>query len=589
MTDLLKKFGKSILVLAVVTAVIMIAGSIRVHAGEGKEVRVSTAKQLKAALKNDEVNIIHFKTEAYLSDVTIKSVKGSEKKKLIIDTPNISIINKALFAEVIIENAKGYTESVSGNIITLSDAYIPEGLIVAKNKQVESLVICDDNFSQPFYMLRKGAQVKSVTLRAYSKEKEIPVNESRYNAKKRKLTIDFVNSYGVELTTVINLDKYGRFTKIQCLGDEIAEFACNDTYKYDKNGNVLSITGNLYVKNIYSGNMLKKREVENGYLEYTYDKKGRIIEVNFRGEDSIDGNTYPLSSKDSYVYDKAGRVVCYKHDDLESEYSFEEKNTYNSEGFLTVTRTQSSGIETDYSDADCKQYMSIYECEYKYKYNKAGDLTKETLVSENESKDYFFITGINDELFKRIKGKSFKDNCTVPREDLRYLHVLHKDLDGKTHEGEMIVNYHIAEDVLDILRKLYEADYPIEKIRLVDEYDADDETSMRDNNSSSFNFRFISHTTRVSKHGLGLAVDINTLYNPYTKVVDGERIIEPATAEAYLDRNADFPYKIDENDLCYKLFIEKGFEWGGSWTDRKDYQHFEIPTDKIAEWYPENV
>lgn len=37
-------------------------------------------------------NVIFFKTEAYLSDVTIKSVKGSEKKKLIIDTPNISII-----------------------------------------------------------------------------------------------------------------------------------------------------------------------------------------------------------------------------------------------------------------------------------------------------------------------------------------------------------------------------------------------------------------------------------------------------------------------------------------------------------------
>lgn len=36
-----------------------------------------------------------------------------------------------------------------------------------------------------------------------------------------------------------------------------------------------------------------------------------------------------------------------------------------------------------------------------------------------------------------------------------------------------------------------------------------------------------------------------------------------------------------------RLTIEKGFEWGGSWTDRKDYQHFEIPTDKIAEWYPE--
>lgn len=204
------------------------------------------------------------------------------------------------------------------------------------------------------------------------------------------------------------------------------------------------------------------------------------------------------------------------------------------------------------------------------------------------SADSFYMTEITDEIFARIWGKSFKENCTLPREDLRYLHVLHKDLDGNEHEGEMIVNKHIAGDVLEILRRLYEADYPIEKIRLVDEYGADDEASMEDNNSSSFNFRFISHTTRVSKHGLGLAVDINTLYNPYTKTVDGKRIVEPLTGEPYLDRSADFPYKIDENDLCYRLFIEHGFEWGGAWSDRKDYQHFEIPDEKIAEWYPEN-
>ena len=216
---------------------------------------------------------------------------------------------------------------------------------------------------------------------------------------------------------------------------------------------------------------------------------------------------------------------------------------------------------------------------------KAEDKTESDGQAE---KDAFYISPITDDIFARIDGKSFKKECTVPRDDLRYLHVLHKDLDGKEHEGEMIVNYHIAEDVLDIFKELYKADYPIERIRLVDEYDADDEASMEDNNSSSFNFRFISHTTRVSKHGLGLAVDINTLYNPYTKMADGERIIEPVTGEPYLDRKADFPYKIDEEDLCYKLFTKKGFEWGGNWTDRKDYQHFEIPSEQIAEWYPED-
>ena len=37
------------------------------------------------------------------------------------------------------------------------------------------------------------------------------------------------------------------------------------------------------------------------------------------------------------------------------------------------------------------------------------------------------------------------------------------------------------------------------------------------------------------------------------------------------------------------LALERGFEWGGDWMERKDYQHFEIPDSKIAEWYPEYV
>lgn len=72
-----------------------------------------------------------------------------------------------------------------------------------------------------------------------------------------------------------------------------------------------------------------------------------------------------------------------------------------------------------------------------------------------------------------------------------------------------------------------------------------------------------------------MAVDINTLYNPYVKTVDGELTIEPAGAGDYVDRNADFPYKIDHDDLCYQLFTEHGFTWGGDWTSCKDYQHFE--------------
>lgn len=201
--------------------------------------------------------------------------------------------------------------------------------------------------------------------------------------------------------------------------------------------------------------------------------------------------------------------------------------------------------------------------------------------------DPFSVSEISDELFCRIRGKSFKDDCTLPREDLRYLHVLHRDLGGQTREGEMIVNRHIAADVLEILKTLYENDYPIERIRLIDEYAADDELSMEDNNSSGFNFRFIPYTTKISKHGLGLAVDINPLYNPYTKLVDGVRIIQPLNAAPYLDREAPFAYKIERGDLCCRLFLEHGFIWGGDLQGRTDYQHFEVPDERIAVWYPD--
>ena len=89
----------------------------------------------------------------------------------------------------------------------------------------------------------------------------------------------------------------------------------------------------------------------------------------------------------------------------------------------------------------------------------------------------FKISPIPDDIFAKMQGKSFKDNCTVPREDLRYLKVLHVGFDGKTHTGELVVNRLIADAVLDIFKQLYEAGYEIEKIRLIDEYDADESTS----------------------------------------------------------------------------------------------------------------
>ncbi len=197
------------------------------------------------------------------------------------------------------------------------------------------------------------------------------------------------------------------------------------------------------------------------------------------------------------------------------------------------------------------------------------------------SDENFYKKEINSEIFAKIKGKSYKDNCTVPLNELNFIHILHIDVEGGIHEGEMICNKSIADDLLEIFQALYEANYPIERVHLVDEYNADDETSMSANNTSCFNYRTISGTNKVSMHGRGLAVDINPLYNPFHLIKDNGSVhIEPADGSAYLDRTKSFDYKIEADDLCVQLFKEHGFDWGGDWAVKgyklyKDYQHFE--------------
>ena len=189
----------------------------------------------------------------------------------------------------------------------------------------------------------------------------------------------------------------------------------------------------------------------------------------------------------------------------------------------------------------------------------------------------FAAEPIPDGVWQRMQGKTYKENPYIGRDDLRHIRALHWDYDNQMHVGEMIVNKEIADRVVSILRQLFDAKYPIQRMLLPDVYDADDETQMRDNNSSSFCYRAIAGSSKLSKHARGLAIDINTLYNPYYKGRDdGTRFIQPATAADYCDRTWDFPYKIDHDDLCFRLFTEAGFEWGGDWTSCKDFQHFEF-------------
>lgn len=202
---------------------------------------------------------------------------------------------------------------------------------------------------------------------------------------------------------------------------------------------------------------------------------------------------------------------------------------------------------------------------------QAGKTVNAESVSAFCEKSCFVAKPIPDAVFSLMQGKSFPANATIKRADLRYLQVLHYDAHGKILIGELVTNKAISQDVLDVLKVLYEARYPIERMVLIDRYGADDERSMTANNSSAFNFRFVAGTRKLSNHSMGRAVDINPLYNPF---VVG-KTVSPATGHAYADRSKDFVYKIEADDLCVREFKKRGFEWGGDWKTRKDYQHFE--------------
>lgn len=205
----------------------------------------------------------------------------------------------------------------------------------------------------------------------------------------------------------------------------------------------------------------------------------------------------------------------------------------------------------------------------------AGLTVPKQLLDEGDDSSFFSSQEISNSIFQRIYGKSYKEDCTVSRTDLRYVRVLHMGFDGEVHTGELIVNATISEDILKIFYELFKAGYPIEKMHLIDDYDGDDALSMTDNNTSGFNYRVIQGSDVWSNHSKGLAVDVNPLYNPCVKMVDGETVCEPAAAAAYTEREQDFDHKIDEHDLCYEIFTKYGFSWGGSWEGVKDYQHFE--------------
>jgi hypothetical protein len=172
----------------------------------------------------------------------------------------------------------------------------------------------------------------------------------------------------------------------------------------------------------------------------------------------------------------------------------------------------------------------------------------------------------------RMRNHSWHNGCPTPIADLVYLRLSHVGFDGAVHQGELVVHKSVADEVVAIFQVLFEQRFPVEKMKLIDDYQGSDDASMADNNTSAFNCRFVMDKPGVfSKHSEGKAIDINPRTNP---MVSGKSVFPPNGAE-FLRPGSRAPGIVRNGSPVVGEFVRRGWTWGGTWKTLKDYQHFE--------------
>jgi len=179
----------------------------------------------------------------------------------------------------------------------------------------------------------------------------------------------------------------------------------------------------------------------------------------------------------------------------------------------------------------------------------------------------------------------WKPGCPVSLDRLRTVDFMMHTFSGTDKKGSLVVLDAVAPFVQTIMDELYAKKVPFERADPIEEFDADDDASMVANNCSAFNYRLITHTTSLSIHSYGVAIDLNPVQNPFIRA---DRAIDdpqnrkckwvevwPSQGTAFLNRTNIRPGMLEP----YRdLFFENGFRvWGGRWDDMPDYHHIQPP------------
>ena len=153
-------------------------------------------------------------------------------------------------------------------------------------------------------------------------------------------------------------------------------------------------------------------------------------------------------------------------------------------------------------------------------------------------------------------------------DQLQLLDVQYFSTDKKLHQGQILTNKLIANDVSELFNFIKNAHFPIAKAIPVVKYNWNDNLSMQDNNTYSFCYRDVSY----SKHAKGMAIDINPFFNPMRWKNDSIRRPDKPIGASYnvAVQGTFFP----EHPVIIKS-KSLGFRWGHYFRKKYDDHHFE--------------
>ena len=167
-------------------------------------------------------------------------------------------------------------------------------------------------------------------------------------------------------------------------------------------------------------------------------------------------------------------------------------------------------------------------------------------------------------------GASWREGCPVGPADLRLVTVSLIDFDDRDHSGTVVVHADVADQVVEVFRRLHAGRFPVRTMRPIFTQAEFEDFETPDDNSSGFSCRNAVDSDAApswSRHAFGHAIDINPIENPY---LEGGRII-PSAGAAYTDRGDVRPGMAVEGGVLVEAFRSVGWEWGASFSD---YQHF---------------